>query len=185
MEFSRIFGNNRPVHMEIGSGRGEFLIEIAQLEPDLNFLGLEIKGKRIKTILRKLDLERHSNVRLIRVMVNDRLLQLFPENSIERVYIFHPDPWPKRKHHKHRLIQEQLIEALGRVLCSGGDVMITTDHQDYKEWIVEHFARETDFLSVFPDGFSREPFRGHIETHFEKKLKEKGFPPFYMRYIKK
>jgi len=185
MELSKIFENDHPVHIEIGSGRGEFLIEISQLEPEVNFLGLEIKGKRIKTIIKKLEPEKNSNVRLMRVMVNDSLLQLFPISSIERIYIFHPDPWPKRRHHKNRLIQESLLKEFERILKPGGDILITTDHQDYMEWIVKSFACDQDFISVYPEGFSREPFTGHIETHFEKKLKKKGFQPYYLKYIKK
>jgi tRNA (guanine-N7-)-methyltransferase len=185
ISFSSLFGDNQPVHIEIGSGRGEFLAEVSLNEPGSNFLGLEIKRKRIKSILRKLEPATHSNVRLLRMYVDEVQLKRLGEKSIERFYIFHPDPWPKRRHHKHRLIQKDFITGLAGVLADGGDVLITTDHEDYRNWIVKHFSESPEFEAGYPEGFSREPFSGHIETHFEMKLKQKGFPPFYMRFSKR
>ena len=185
LDFAKIFGNKQPVHLEIGSGRGEFITEIAILEPETNFLGLELKQKRIKTILKKLDPERHTNLRLLMVKVDDQMLKMIPSRSVERFYIFHPDPWPKKKHHKHRLIQTGFLQELNIVLEDGGEVLITTDHENYMRWIVKHFQQSGLFDLEHEEGFSREPFEGHIETHFEQKLKKKGYPPFYMRFRKR
>jgi len=185
LDFDKIFGNNRPVHLEIGCGRGEFITEIATLEPEINFLGLELKQKRIKTILKKLDQDKHANVRLLMVKVDDKMLKMIPSSSTERFYIYHPDPWPKKKHHKHRLIQTGFLQELNEVLKDGGEVLITTDHENYMRWIVKHFQQSELFDAEDDEGFSREPFEGHIETHFEQKLKKKGYPPFYMRFKKR
>lgn len=185
IRFEEMFGNSNPVNIEIGSGRGEFLIEIARLEPEANFLALELKAKRIKTILKRLDVEEHDNVRLMMVKVDVEMMKRIGAESVDRFYIFHPDPWPKRRHQKHRLIQDELIEELQRVLKSGSDVTITTDHEGYMKWIVKKFQDNPGFGAEYPEGFSREPFTNHIETHFEAKLKKKGFPPYYMRFIKR
>lgn len=185
LDFGKMFGNERPVHIEIGCGRGEFLAEISRLEPEVNFLGLEIKQKRIKSILQKLDPEEHDNIRLLHVKVDKEMMKLIPDGTVGRLYIFHPDPWPKKRHFKHRLIQEEYLGELSRIMIQGGDVLITTDHEDYMRWIVDMFAGNADFTPVYPEEYSREPFSGHIETHFEKKLKQKGFPPYYMRFIKR
>lgn len=184
IDFIEYFGNNREVDIEIGSGRGEFLEEIAGIEPERNFLGLECKRKRIKTILKKLDPETHSNVRLLRVTVDSVMLDKFVSGSVGRVYIFHPDPWPKRRHHKNRLINEPFLDSMSKILKKGGDVLVTTDHEEYMKWIINCFSDHAGFDSFFSGGHSREPFRSHIETHFEKKLKGKGYLPYYMRFIK-
>ncbi|MBW6515336.1 MAG: tRNA (guanosine(46)-N7)-methyltransferase TrmB [Candidatus Cloacimonetes bacterium] len=185
IRFEEIFHNDRPVHIEIGCGRGEFIVEIALLEPDRNFLGLELKHKRIVTMLKKLDMEKHSNVRLMKVKVDEEFLKMIESGSVERIYIFHPDPWPKRKHFKNRLIQNGFLVSLFKILQDEGEVLVTTDHEEYMKWIVKHFRDNDRFTSFYPEGFSREPFDGHIETHFEQKLKKKGYPPYYMRFIKR
>ena len=184
IDFARLFGNEQPVHLEIGCGRGEFITEIALLEPEINFLGLEIKKKRITTILKKLDPEKHKNIRLMMVLVDDQIVEKMQPSSVERIYIYHPDPWPKRKHFKNRLIQEDFLQAMSKILQDEGEVIITTDHEGYMNWIVKHFQKSEDYLVSFPEGYSREPFDGHIETHFEQKLKKKGYPSFYMKFIK-
>jgi len=179
-----MYGNDNPIHIEIGSGRGEFLTEISQQNPDINYLGIECKEKRIVTMLKKLDLEMHPNVRLMKARVNAEMIGQMPENSIERFYIFHPDPWPKRRHQKNRLIQPDFLEKMLTVLKAEGSVLISTDFKDYAMEIVNVFAQNDRFRSEYEKGFSRDPYPGHIVTYFETKLKKKGFAPYYMRFNK-
>ncbi|MCK4655180.1 MAG: tRNA (guanosine(46)-N7)-methyltransferase TrmB [Candidatus Cloacimonetes bacterium] len=184
LDIKNIFGNDNPVHLEIGSGRGEFLIQKALNFPDVNFLGVDIKEKRIKTMLRKLDLEKHANVKLLRVLVDENIKKWIKANSLEKIYILHPDPWPKRKHHKHRLIQESFIDALSKVLVLNGILEIATDHEEYTNWIIKLFKDRCNFISHFKDGFVRTPQESHIETYFETKKRNEGFEPFFMKYEK-
>ena len=100
------------------------------------------------------------------------------------IYIIHPDPWPKRKHHKNRLIRHGFIDVLWRILKSRGFIEISTDHKDYANWIVQHFRERKDFESVYDKGFIKNPKEEHIETFFEKKKREEGFEPFFMKYRK-
>jgi len=120
LNFQNIFGNNNPVHLEIGSGRGEFLLGKAMQNPDINFLAIELKEKRIKTILRQLDEVKYKNIKLIRLFVDESVIGIIPRNSLEKIYIIHPDPWPKKRHNRRRLIQPEFIDVLWHLLNSKG-----------------------------------------------------------------
>jgi tRNA (guanine-N7-)-methyltransferase len=183
-DLQELFGNSNPVHLEIGSGRGEFLICKVEENPQINFLALELKERRIKTILRKLDPEIHSNVKICRLYVDSNVIKSIDPGSFETIYIIHPDPWPKRKHYKNRLIQTDFISILCQLLIPKGEIFISTDHPDYAIWIIDHFNDRKDFISYYKNKFSRARPDGHVETHFEKKKREEGFPPFYMKFIK-
>jgi len=182
LDFHKIFGNKHPVHIEIGSGRGEFLLKIAQQNPDINFIGIDLKEKRIKTIFRKLYKEKLKNVRITKIFLNEESIKILPPNSIEKIYLQHPDPWPKKRHFHRRLIQHSFIDIMHKILKKGGIVEIATDHEDYAFWIVEHFIIRKDFSSIYKKGFTKESEKGHIETYFEKKKREEGFDPYFMKY---
>lgn len=182
LDFYNIFGNKHPVHIEIGSGRGEFLLKIAQQNPDINFIGIDLKEKRVKTIYRKLYNEKLKNVKIAKIYLDEENIKFIPPNSIEKIYLQHPDPWPKKRHFHRRIIQHNFINIMHRMLMNNGIVDIATDHEDYAFWIVEHFAERKDFTSIYKKGFTRESEIGHIETYFEKKKKEEGFEPYFMKY---
>lgn len=186
LDYSEIFGNNNPTYLEIGCGKGEFIETIPVLNPGINYLGIELKHKRILMILKKIWVDTHPNVRLMKLYVDEKVTEIVPEESLDKIYIQHPDPWPKRRHNKNRLIQHPFIDALFKILKPGGTVEISTDHPDYAEWIVEKFMEREDFESMFPGGFTRvSPYRDkHITTYFEKINAEVGFEPYFMHYKK-
>ncbi len=180
--FHKIFGNKNPVHIEIGSGRGEFLIRSAQQNPEINFIGIDLKEKRVKTIYRKLYRAKLKNVRIAKIYLDEESILFLQPNSIEKIYLQHPDPWPKKRHFHRRIIQHNFIDIMHKLLTHGGIVDIATDHENYAFWIVEHFAERKDFTSIYKKGFTRESAKGHIETYFEKKKREEGFEPYFMKY---
>lgn len=184
LSWQELFGNSWPVHLEIGSGRGEFLIKKAEQLPQVNFLALELKEKRIRTILRKLDPEKHRNVRISRFFVDKNVKEFLQKKCFQQIYIIHPDPWPKRKHYKNRLIQTEFLSILWELLEDKGEVFISTDHPGYASWIIAHFQNSPLFGSLYQEGFTREKPLDHFETHFEVKKREEGFPPFYMKFVK-
>lgn len=184
LDFAKIFGNNNPVHLEIGSGKGEFITRKSRENREINFVGIELDSDRITTILKILDIAEDSNVRLLNHFVDKNIIQVVPKFSFPVIYIQHPDPWPKRKHHKYRLINQDFIDTLNLLLEPNGTVEIATDHPDYSEWIIEHFKRRDDFRSLFPTGFTFEKQPGHIETYFEEVKREEGFEPRFMFYQK-
>ncbi len=184
LNFRKVYGNDNPVHLEIGSGRGEFLLHKSVQHADVNFLAIELKEKRIKTIIRLLDPKINKNVRIIKLFVDDKITGYIPEETFQMIYIIHPDPWPKRKHHKNRLIQHDFIDVLWKVLKPGGIIQLSTDHKEYANWIIQHFLERKDFESTYDKGFTRYPEEKNIETFFEKRTKQEGFLPFFMRYRK-
>jgi tRNA (guanine-N7-)-methyltransferase len=184
LNFKELYGNGNPVWLEIGCGRGEFISKKSELMQNINFLGIEIKEKRIKTIVRTVDENLNRNVRILQKYVDKEITKLIPPGSFERIFIQFPDPWPKRKHKERRLLQNEFIDILNTLLTSRGILEISTDHPGYKDWINEKFKSRKDFQSVFTAGFSMELPEGHIETYFELSKREEGFPPFFFKYQK-
>lgn len=184
LDFVKIFGNKNPVQIEIGSGKGEFISQKCRENRDVNFIGIELDPHRITSIMKKLDLETDFNVRLLNRYVNKEIIKVIPPYSIPVIYIQHPDPWPKHRHFKYRLINQAFIDALNLMLLPAGRVEIATDHPAYSEWIIEHFSQREDFQALFENGFTFEKQAGHIETYFEEVKRAEGFEPRFMFYKK-
>lgn len=184
LDFAKIFGNDNPVHIEIGSGKGEFISLKCRENRNINFVGIELNSHRITSIMKKLNLEEDNNVRLLNHYVDKEIIKVIPAHSIPVIYIQHPDPWPKHRHAKYRLINQAFIDTLNLMLLPEGRVEIATDHPAYSEWIIEHFRQREDFQSLFENGFTFEKQAGHIETYFEEVKRAEGFEPRFMFYKK-
>ena len=184
INFEELFGNDHPVHLEIGSGRGEFLVSQSLLEWKHNFVGVEVDSARLGLILRLLDEEKHSNVKVLDLFIDSKTVGHFPENSLKKIHIIQPDPWPKRKHNNRRLINHKFLDMLHKLLQERGMLEIQTDHEDYGKWILKHLNEREDFVPVY-GGVSRIPRHGHIVTYFEEKKMREGFKPMYITYRKK
>lgn len=126
-----LFGRSAPLEVDLGCGRGRFLVARAAAHPDRNFLGID----RVLLRLRKLDRRAYdaglTNVRLLRGDAPQLLRDHLPPQSIDTCYVFFPDPWPKRRHHGRRLVAPAFIELVSRLLAPGGVIHMATDHQDY------------------------------------------------------
>jgi len=180
-----IFHNNNPVFLEIGSGKGEFISEYSLLHPEQNFIGFEVRRKRVDNILRKLDLGKHINVRLATFKIDANIENIIPGNSIEGVFIQHPDPWPKRKHFKRRLVQQTFLDALSKIIRQGGFIQVSTDHDEYAGWIWKEFSKRKDFSPKVVDNISLKPLLDeHIVTYYEKEQRNLGFEPKHMLFEK-
>lgn len=181
LDFQQIFGNNNPVTIEIGCGRGELLVNLSLLNPEMNFLGVELSAKRIITMLKLFDSTENTNIKLIKAKVDTDFLRLFYPRSVARAIILHPDPWPKKRHHKNRLINPEFVDKLADIIIQGGEVLLSTDYEDYAMQMVECFSNSQKYRSAYTNGYSRESFWKDLETHFEKKMKREGFIPYYLR----
>ncbi len=137
IDWQRRFGRGTILEVEIGFGYGEFLVQLAKAHPERNFVGLELKWAPVRKALRNIAQARTHNVRLIQADARVAFDRLFLPNSLHRVYALFPDPWPKKRHAKHRLFSHAVLKLLNSRLVSGGEVRIITDCQPYLNWILE------------------------------------------------
>ncbi|HPS38266.1 MAG TPA: tRNA (guanosine(46)-N7)-methyltransferase TrmB [Candidatus Cloacimonadota bacterium] len=183
LDLPSVFGNSNPVYIEIGSGKGEFISGYPVFHPDWNFIGFEVRGKRIRNCLKKLDPVVNPNVRLAEVKVDANISKILLPESISGAYIQHPDPWPKKRHFRRRLIQQDLLNSLATILKPGALLQVSTDHQEYANWIVEEFLANPFFESIYDNPMQEQPILDeHIVTWFEREQKQLGYSPYYMMY---
>ncbi len=135
IDFVRVFGRACPVHIEVGAGKGTFLLNQARAHPDNNFLGIEWARKYYRFAVDRIGRWGLTNVRIIRTDAAAFLADFIPDNSVDCFHIYFPDPWPKKRHHKRRFICPANLEHLVRCLKTGGQLKIATDHADYFEQI--------------------------------------------------
>jgi len=185
IDFVRIFGRAGPVHIEIGTGKGTFLLNQARAQPSDNFLGIEWARKYYRYAVDRIGRWGLTNVRIIRTDAAAFLADFVPDNSVECFHIYFPDPWPKKRHHKRRFICPANLEHLIRCLRTGGQLKIATDHTDYFEQIKTVLAarnetlQEIDFLPTAGAEASE-----WVGTNFERKyLKDQR--PIYTLAVKK
>ena len=156
LEFDRLFGRRAPTILEIGFGMGETTAAIAQARPDDNFLGIEVHGPGIGSLLKRVDELALSNLRVIRHDAVDVIAAMIPHASLAGIHVFFPDPWPKKRHHKRRLLQPAFVHALALRLAPGGYLHAATDWEDYAEAILATLTAEA-MLENTVDGFAPRP----------------------------
>jgi tRNA (guanine-N7-)-methyltransferase len=158
-----------PVILEIGFGGGEHLAAQAQAHPGTRFIGVEPFLNGVASCLRHIEEAGVQNVRLHMGDARDVLARL-PDASLDRCYILFPDPWPKARHHKRRLIQPEFLDDLARALKPGADVRFATDWANYAAWTLECFARDARFMWCAENAADwRKPWEGHFTTRYESK----------------
>ncbi len=137
IDFGSLFGNDHPVHVEIGFGNGQALTHMAAEHPEQNYLGIEVHRPGVGNALLQVEQQDLKNVRVIYEDAVEVLTDHIPENSLSAVYIFFADPWHKKRHHKRRLIQVNFVETLLTKLKQKGLLHFATDWQDYAEHMLE------------------------------------------------
>ena len=131
LDLPALYGRARPLEVDVGCGKGRFLLARCMAFPDTNFLGIERREKRVANVNRKLVREELTNARLLRLEAAYVVEELIPPASVAAYYIFFPDPWPKRRHHRRRLFSPAFMQALHRTLRDGGGLHIATDFEEY------------------------------------------------------
>lgn len=131
VDFARLFGNDRPVELEIGCGKGGFLLEQAREQPERNYVGIEWAGKYFRYAADRMRRWGVTNVRLIRTDARHLVCRQLPPDSLAALHVYHPDPWPKKRHHKRRLFTPEFAAAAVRALQPGARWAIQTDHEEY------------------------------------------------------
>ena len=170
LDFGRVFGwkegERRPVEIEIGCGKGRFLVQAAARWADHDFLAIEQVNALIRKVASKARRNGRANIRLLRTNAREIFAHQLAPGSLRRVHVYFPDPWPKRRHAKHRLLADPMPDAIAAALEPGGELLLATDHDAYFREVVARLARHPEFVRVLPDVFAEIP-RGGFDALFE------------------
>jgi tRNA (guanine-N7-)-methyltransferase len=169
IDFPRVFGRSAPVILEIGFGNGESLATIAESHPQNDYIGIEVHRPGVGSLLLRLEQQQIDNVRVICHDAAEVIQKNIPDNSLDAIYLFFPDPWPKKKHHKRRLVQAGLVQQLRQKLKVGGRLHMATDWQDYAEHMLVVMSAADGFANTAASGdyCPRPDYRP--ETKFERR----------------
>jgi len=185
LDLTKVFGNARPVELEVGTGKGGFLLARAAARPELNFLGLEVARAYCHYAADRIRRRELANVRMLCAEAGHVLRVCLPDASIWRVHVYFPDPWPKRRHRRRRLLTPSFVGEVGRVLRPGGQLLVVTDHLGYFIQIRRVMDGLPGFAAIaFPRMTGEEGEL--VGTNFERKYVQAG-RPFYamarLRYV--
>lgn len=186
IDFAQVFGRCAPVHIEIGAGKGAFLVYQAQAQPEVNFLGIEWASKYYRYTVDRLGRRGLTNVRMLRADAATFLREHVAAESVDCFHIYFPDPWPKKRHHKRRLMQNANLEVILDRLKPGGEIRLATDHEEY-------FQQMQDVTNAYrtrlePIEFERPAGarEGEITgTNYERKYVKEGRPIYRAAYRKR
>lgn len=169
LDLQALFGRDAPRICEVGFGDGQALAELALRQPENDFIGIEVHEPGIGHLL--LNIERHGlqNVRIIRHDATDVLESWLPTGSLDRVHVFFPDPWPKKRHHKRRLIQPDFIGSLARAIRPGGILHMATDWEPYAEQMRDVADASAQFDNLSGAGCYSGDRADRPETKFERR----------------
>jgi tRNA (guanine-N7-)-methyltransferase len=179
----RLFSDDRSLHFEIGFGAGEHLATRADMLPDHGFIGAEPFLNGVAAALAHIRDQHLANVRIWR---GDALevLQRVPDGALSFLYLLHPDPWPKARHSKRRMVNDRPVDLFAAKIRPGGEFRLATDDPTYLTWslmIMLRHAHQFEWLAEAPKDFL-EPSGGWIETRYGAKSRREGRRPYYLRY---
>jgi tRNA (guanine-N7-)-methyltransferase len=176
LDWRTVFDNDHPVELEIGAGKGTFLTDQAKARPDVNFIGVEWANWFFRYASDRLRRNGCLNARMVRAEAGYFLTEFVPDASLSVLHVYFPDPWPKKRHHKRRLVQPPFLTSVERVLAPGGRLQVVTDHQGYFEENIEPAVRGSNLQVIDynrPGSAAEGEFVG---TNFERKYRREGRP---------
>jgi tRNA (guanine-N7-)-methyltransferase len=150
LDWSVLFGNRYPVEIDLGCGKGLFLEEVARRNPQSNFLGVERAAKYFRKAAKRLRRARLGNVRMLRGDGLDALQRWVRPHSVQTIHLYFPDPWPKKRHQKRRLVAPPLLALAHRALLPGGELRLATDHVGYRAVIQSTLAAHSALFTELP-----------------------------------
>ena len=184
LDLSALFGRNAPRVLDIGFGDGEALATSAANYPSLDYLGIEVHEPGIGHLLLLLEKAALANVRVIARDATEVVPASLPDASFAAVNLFFPDPWPKKRHHKRRIVQPVFVAEIARVLEPGGLLHVATDWADYAEHTRAVVAGNPDFVPVVPDDMCQNPLAFRPPTKFERRGRRLGHEVVDLYYRK-
>jgi len=182
IDWAVLFGREAPVEMEIGCGKGGFLLRQAQAHPDRCYFGVEWANKYCRYAADRMARWGVANVRLMRTDARNLVLHHVPPATLSALHIYHPDPWPNKRHHKRRLFQPDFGEAAVRALRPGARWAIQTDHADYFEVIRSLTSQRPDLEAVPYEAPEFGTAADGAQTNYEIKYLREGRPIYRLAY---
>ncbi|MBO8177764.1 MAG: tRNA (guanosine(46)-N7)-methyltransferase TrmB [Bacillus sp. (in: Bacteria)] len=172
-KWNELFGNTNPLHIEIGTGKGRFITEMAKANPHINYIGIELYESVIVSALDRLIEAELPNVKLLNVNAKD-LKEYFAKGDVERIYLNFSDPWPKKRHAKRRLTYKSFLEIYEDILVDEGEIHFKTDNQGLFEYSLISFSEYGLLLKFISLDLHNSDFEGNIMTEYEEKFSSKG-----------
>jgi tRNA (guanine-N7-)-methyltransferase len=168
-----VFKKNQPLHIEVGTGKGQFITGMAKANPDINYIGIELYDSVIVAALDRLIEADLPNLKLLNVNAAD-LGKYFTKNDVDRVYLNFSDPWPKSRHEKRRLTYKDFLKLYEDILVDGGEIHFKTDNQGLFEYSLTSFSAYGLLLKYVSLDFHNSGYEGNIMTEYEQKFSEMG-----------
>ncbi|WML59434.1 tRNA (guanosine(46)-N7)-methyltransferase TrmB [Neobacillus sp. PS2-9] len=168
-----VFEKNQPLHIEVGTGKGQFITGMAKANPDINYIGIELHVSVIVAALDRLIEADLPNLKLLNVNAAD-LGKYFSKNDVDRVYLNFSDPWPKSRHEKRRLTYKDFLKLYEDILVDGGEIHFKTDNQGLFEYSLTSFSAYGLLLKYVSLDFHNSGYEGNIMTEYEQKFSEMG-----------
>ena len=183
-KWSQVFGNNNPIHIEIGCGKGNFILGMARMYPDINFIGIEKVEDVIVMAMEKVTAAELTNV-LFMDMDAERIEEFFTKGEIERIYLNFSDPWKKKKQAKRRLTHKNFLDKYKNVLNEGDYIFFKTDNRPLFEFSLNSFCEENYKLSNISLDLHNSNFEGNVMTEYEERFSKMGMPIYRLeaKYI--
>ena len=175
-KWSEVFGNDRPIHIEIGMGKGKFIMGMAQAHPDINYIGIEKYSTVLLRAIQKMEENELPNVVFIRMDAED-ICEVFDKEEIDKIYLNFSDPWPKDRHAKRRLTSKEYWARYDRILCPEGRVIFKTDNRPLFDFSLEQVEVAGWQLDNYTfDLHHSEYVEGNVMTEYEERFTAKGNP---------
>ena len=174
LDLDAVFGREAPVVLEIGFGMGDSLVEMANDQPEKNYIGIEVHRAGVGRLLSNADKQGLTNIRVFCHDAIDVLAQCIPDGSLDCIQLFFPDPWHKKRHHKRRIVQSEFAQTLRKKLKVGGVFHMATDWENYAEHMMEVMSAEEGYSNVAGEGvYSPQP-KWRPVTKFQKRGERLG-----------
>lgn len=173
-EASQLFGNSQPIKIEYCSGNGTWIAEKAKNDSLSNWVAVELRFDRIRKIRAKVTNMQLPNLLPVFGEAYSMTKHYIPNSSVSEVYVNFPDPWPKRRHERHRLFQPAFIEELKRILMPNGFVMVVTDDATYSKQLIKTFQQNEAFKSRYSDPYYITEFEGYGSSFFDDLWRSRG-----------
>lgn len=176
-QWSVVFGNDWPIYIEVGTGRGRFVSTMARQHPECNFIGIDVVEEMVLEAMERMEKQEGIPKNLRLVWLNAELLDdIFAPGEVARIYLNFSDPWPKYRHRKRRLTHERFLEQYAHILTEGGEVHQKTDNQGFFEYSLNSFAQAGwQLKNIQLDLYKKLP-EDNVATEYESKYVRKGLP---------